>query len=411
MRNFRSVWMPAFFLLFPLTAQPQDSEPLFLVNARVIDATGGEPYEAAVLVRQGRIARIERNGTGQAPDGVRKLDLNGKYLLPGFIDAHVHINTADQARTALLSGVTTARSMGSGNFADVGLRELVRSGAVEGPELLAAGYHIRPHLADAFFLDEPTLAALMGGVHGADNYRKVTAANLEREVDFIKVVATDRAGLPETDPRRQIMTEEELAAVVAAARRAEVPVAAHAHGDEGGRAAVRAGVRSIEHGTYLSEQTLRLMKEKGTFLVPTLAVVRDLNEPDGDYDNTVLRLRGRHMLPRLQQMVRSAHQIGVPIVAATDTDYGPASLLRMAHDIQELTLCGLSPIEAIQSATLRAAQLLQIEDRTGTIQPGKEADLIAVEGNPLEDIGALQDILLVISNGRIALDRLQLGME
>ena len=411
MRNIRNAWMLTFFLLFPLTAQPQNSEPLLLVNARVIDATGGEPYQAAVLVRQGRIAGIERSWSGQAPEGVRKIDLDGKYLLPGFIDAHVHINTAGQARTALLSGVTTARSMGSGNFADVGLRELIRSGAVEGPELLAAGYHIRPHLADTFFLNEPTLAALMGGVQGVDNYRKVTAANLEREVDFIKVVATDRAGLPETDPRRQIMTEEELVAVVAAARRVDVPVAAHAHGDEGGRAAVSAGVRSIEHGTYLSEQTLRLMKEKGTFLVPTVAVVRDLTEPDGDYDNTVLRLRGRHMLPRMQQMVRKAHQIGVPIVAATDTGYGPGSLLRIPHDIQELTLCGLSPIEAIQSATLRAAQLLQIEDRTGTIQAGKEADLIAVEGNPLEDIGALQDVLLVISNGRIALDRLQLGMD
>lgn len=410
MRSFLAATIFSLALPSSLAAQPEPAQPLLLLNARVIDATGREPFDAAVLLRGGRIEGIERDWSGPPPEDARLLDLEGKYLLPGLIDAHVHINSAAQARRALLSGVTTARSMGSGNFADVGLRELVRSGAIQGPEMLAAGYHLRPHMAEAFFLNEPTLSALMDGVQGPDNYRKIAAANLEREVDFIKVVATDRAGLPDTDPRRQIMSQQEIAAVVAAARRAGVPVAAHAHGDEGGRAAVNAGVRSIEHGTYLSRQTLQLMKEKGTFLVPTLAVVRDLTEPGGDYDNTVLRLRGRHMLPRIQQTVRWAHQIGVPIVAATDTGYGEESLLRISLDIQELTLCGLSPIEAIQSATWRAAQLLKIEGRTGTIQPGKEADLIAVEGNPLEDIGALQDVLLVISNGRIALNRLEMGM-
>lgn len=413
MKIFRLAW-PFFlslFLLQPPAAQSGPPEPLLLVNARIIDASGAPPFKAAVLVRQGRIERIEKGWSDDEPEGVHRLDLRGKYLLPGLIDAHVHISTPQAARRALLSGVTTARSMGTGNFSDVGLRELVRSGAIEGPEFLAAGYHVRPQMPYPFFFNEPSLAGLMKGVRGADNFRRVTAANLEREVDFIKVVATDRAGLPETDPRRQIMTLEELRAVVQTAERAEIPVAAHAHGDEGARAAVLAGVRSIEHGTYLSKETLALMKERGTFLVPTVAVVRDLIEAGGDYDNPTLRMRGRHMLPRLQQAVAQAHRMGVPIAAATDTGYSEESLLRLSHDIQELANCGLSPMEAIQAATLQAARLLKIEERTGTVQTGKEADLIAVETNPLEDIGTLHDVLLVITNGRIALNRLQMGMD
>ncbi len=390
----------------PLAFQATSTQTLVLTNAQVIDASGAAPYRAAIVVSEGKIASIERDGAG-LPQGGRRIDLKGKFLLPGFIDAHVHIGDRMQARRALLSGVTTARSMGTSNFADVGLRELVRRGGIDGPEILAVGYHVRPGMSDAFFLDEPPLFEMMEGVQGADAFRRVTEANLSREVDFIKVVATDRAGLPETDPRRQITTLEELEAVVEAADRKGVPVACHAHGDEGARAAVLAGVRSIEHGTYLSDETLRLMKERGTFLVPTVAVVRDLTEADGDYDNPILRMRGRHMLPRVHSTVRRAHAMGIPIVASTDTGYGPRSLVRMGHDIQELILCGLTPMQALQAATVRAAELLGIADRTGRLKEGFEADLIAVEQNPLEVVDTLQDVLLVISDGRLVLNRVE----
>ena len=178
-----------------------------------------------------------------------------------------------------------------------------------------------------------------------------------------------------------------------------------------GRAAVSAGVRSIEHGTYLSEATLRLMKEKGTYLVPTVAVVADLMSPGGDYDDPILQVRGRHMMPRIMEVVRTAKRLGVPVVAATDTGYRANSTLTLQHEIEMLTKCGLTPMEAIQAATRVAAELLRIEGRTGTIQKGLEADLIAVDRSPLADILALQDVLLVVNDGKVALDRLSFSLE
>ncbi len=377
-------------------------EPLTLEGAWILDGRGDSPVQGSLRIEEGRIAQL-----GEQVDAAgRSIDLTGLYLLPGFIDAHVHVSTAEAARTALHSGVTTARSMGTSNYADVGLRELIRAGAVEGPEILAAGYHLRPRLAEPFFFQNPGLASLISGLSGPEDYRRAAAANLDRDVDFLKVVATDRAGLPETDPRRPIMTVDEIREVVELAAAREVPVAAHAHGDGGAAAAVEAGVRSIEHGTYLSRVTLELMRQRGTFLVPTLAVVKDLIHPGGDYDSEVLQVRGRHMYPRLCEAVRQAHALGVPVVASTDTGYGPRSILRLPHDLQELVACGLSPAEAIRAATSRAAELLGIGGRTGTIAAGMEADLIAVDRNPLEDIGHLQDVLLVISDGKVVVDRL-----
>jgi len=297
------------------------------------------------------------------------------------------------------------RSSGVSGFADVGLRELVRQGAVPGPDVLASGYHVRPRLADEAFLDTPSLAGLMaGGLRSPEDVRQAVRANLARKVDWIKVLATERAGLADTDPRKQALTEEQLKAAVEEA--GGVPVQAHAHGDEGARAAVRAGVRSIEHGTYLSAETIALMKEKGVFFVPTLTTVVDLVEAGGDYDVPALRNRGRHMLPRLRAAVRAAQQAGLKIATGADTGYGPNSLTRISHEVAAFVELGMTPAQALRTATLVPAELLRLEGRTGALEPGLEADLIAVEGNPLDDPVALQDVLLVVSNGRVALDRL-----
>ena len=398
--------------LLGLYARPASSqmETLVLTNANVIDGSSESPsLGRAVVDDDGRIVSIV--AADAAPSGGVVHDLKGKYLLPGLVDAHVHIGSTSQARRALRTGITTVRSMGTGNYADVGLRELAAKGIIESPEILAAGYHVRTHPAESLFINDPSLSDLWSGVHGADAYRRVTAVNLERGVDWIKITSTDRAGLPNTDPRKQTMTVDEITAVVDEATNRGVPVACHAHGDEGGRAAVLGGVRSIEHGTYLSEETLTLMKERGTFLVPTVAVVEDLMNPGGDYDDPVLQVRGRHMLPRVMEAVRTAHRLGVKIVAATDTGFRPDSTLTLQHEIEALTKCGLSPMEAIQAATSVAAELLEIDDRTGTIRQGYEADLIVVDQNPLENILSLQDVLLVVNNGKVVLDRLSFALE
>lgn len=381
-----------------------------IVNANVLDVRGGRILpNTTVVVREAKIATV---GPGAAPAGLTVIDARGRYVVPGLIDAHTHIGNLRAARTALESGVTTARSAGVSAFVDVGLRELVKKGAVAGPDVLAAGYHVRPQLAEDAFLNEPGLSPFLnGGVTSPDAIRQVVRANLARGVDWIKTTSTERAGLPETDPRRQLYTDAEVKVMVDEAAANGIPVMAHAHGEEGALAAVRAGVRSIEHGTYLSEEALRLMAEKGTYLVPTYATVVDLVEPGGDYDNRDLRLRGRHMLPRLRETVQRAMKLGVKIVTGADTGYGPNSVTRVSHEIAAFVEMGMPPLQALRAATTTAAELLALTPRTGAIEPGLEADLLVVERNPLEQAGTLDDPLLVMSNGRIVVDRLSFARQ
>lgn len=381
-----------------------------ITNASVIDVrTGTIARGATVLVQDGRITSV-----GAAPVASiarwTVIDARGRYLLPGLIDAHTHIDNLAAARRALESGVTTARSAGVSSYADVGLRELARKGAIAGPDMLAAGYHVRPQLANEAFLSDPVLSPFMsGGVTTADAIRQVVRVNLSRGVDWIKTTSTERAGTPDTDPRKQLYTDADVKVMVDEAGSKGVPVMAHAHGEEGALAAVNAGVRSIEHGTYLSEEALKLMRDKGIFLVPTYATVIDVAEPGGDYDHPGLRLRGQHMLPRLRETVERAHRIGVKIVTGADTGYGPNSLTRVAHEVASFVEMGMTPVQALQSATTVAAELLGLEKRTGAVEVGLEADLVIVERNPLQQIRTLQDPVLVMSNGRVAVNRVSFG--
>jgi len=403
----------ACFLISGLGWSPNavGAQDLVLTGAHVVDVASGEVLrDRTVVIRDGRIETVEARGDAErrrVPEGAETIELGGRYLAPGLMDAHVHFAGEDAARRALHSGVTTARSMGSSRYDDVGLAALVRAGHAEGPELFSAGYHVRPGIPFGFFLDHPELGHLRDDpVEAPEVIRTVVRANLERGVDWIKIPSTERAGLPETDPRRQVYDETQMGAGVEEAASAGIPVAAHAHGDAGARAAILAGVRSIEHGTYMSAETLRLMADRGTYLVPTIAIVTDLTQPGGDYDSATLRVRGRHMLPRLRETTRSAHELGIPIVASTDTGYGPQSVVRIAHELMEFVEhVGMSPLEALRSATVVAARMLGIQDRTGLIAPGMEADLIVLEGNPLDDVATVQDVLMVISDGRIAVRR------
>jgi imidazolonepropionase-like amidohydrolase len=384
--------------------------PTALVNANVVSVRDGTILPKATMVlRDGKIVSV---GSAAAPSGLTVIDVRGRYVIPGLIDAHTHIANLRAARTALESGVTTVRSAGVAGYVDVGLRELAKKGAIPGPDVLAAGYHVRPQLAEEAFLSDPVLSPFMnGGVTTADAIRQVVRVNLSHGVDWIKTTSTERAGLPETDPRRQLYTDAEVKVMVEEAALKGIPVMAHAHGEEGALAAVQAGVRSIEHGTYLSEDALRLMAQKGTYLVPTYATVLDLVEPGGDYDNRDLQLRGRHMLPRLRETIQQAIKYGVRIVTGADTGYGPNSVTRISHEIEAFVELGMTPLQALQSATSSAADLLAMTSRVGAIEAGFEADLVVVERNPLEQVRTLHDPLLVVSNGRVVVNRLTFAKQ
>lgn len=384
-------------------------EKIILFDVNVIDGVNSNVQkDMMIFISNGKIESIKN--IGSRPKGYRVIDLNGMYILPGFIDAHTHISSLDAAKRALESGVTTARSASTSGFQDVSIREMVKAGKLIGPDMIAAGIFVTPNLGETILADV-RLADLSNGVNKENELRKLVQINVDRGVDIIKTRGTERAGLPYTDPRKQTYTEKQLSIVVNEASKYNIPVMAHAHGDEGGFAAVKAGVRSIEHGTYLSKKTLSLMKKKGTYLVPTYTTVVDLTEPGGDYDNPILFIRGQHMLPALKATVKTAYEMGVKIATGADTRYGSNSTTRVGMEITNFVELGMKPIDAIRSATIIGAELLLIDDKTGSIEVGKEADLIVVTNNPLKNIRTIQDVVFVMSNGKIGLKRIPFNKD
>jgi imidazolonepropionase-like amidohydrolase len=373
-----------------------------LINARLFNGVDNEIFEGVtVFVVDGKIERVSGADEPISPDLI-VIDLEHNFLLPGLIDVHTHINSLEQAARALASGVTTVRTASVPAYQDVAMRELVRSGQLAGPDVVAAGVYVTPDLGETVLAD-PRLSAIDGRVDTDDELRLVVDVNADRGVDVIKTRGTERAGLPDTDPRKQVYSQRQLRVIVDAAARHGLPVMVHAHGDEGARAAVFAGARSIEHGTYLTTATLKLMKERGTWFVPTYVTMDEMNEEQYDH---VLRLRGRHMVPQLESAIREAEMLGVRIATGADNYYDNDSINRISIEVEELVRMGLSTFEALQAATVNSAELLQLQDTTGRIAAGYEADMILVPANPLTHVEALQDVLMVISNGRVALKRI-----
>jgi imidazolonepropionase-like amidohydrolase len=230
----------------------------------------------------------------------------------------------------------------------------------------------------------------------------LTRVNIARGAQVIKTRSTERAGLPEQDPRVQVYDARQIGAVVAAARRLAGGVLCHGHGDEGVRDSVIAGVRSVEHGTFATETTLDLMRRRGTFLTPTVSAVIDLAEPGGEYTDPRLVQRGRDMLVALQATVQAAFARGIPIAAGTDTSYTSASLSSIVTEIKALANLGLPKLAALRAATTVNAALLAREREIGRLRPGYAADAVVVGANPLDDLAALDDIRLVVAGGWIA---------
>jgi imidazolonepropionase-like amidohydrolase len=389
---------------FACAAQNESKESvLVLVHANLIDGVSPEVLtDATIVVRGGRIESVGKNAAAP-PAGAQVVDVKGRWLIPGFVDAHAHMNDLPAARRALQFGTTTARLLGVDHFADVGMRELHNNCWTDIPAVLAAGYQISPKMGTEFpfLLDFPNLYRLVSGVHGTDDVRAVVRAMASRHVDLIKFIATERAGTPDTDPRKRTFTDEEMSAIVDEARKAGLNVAAHAHGDEGARGAVLAGVHSIEHGTFLSDDTLALMKARGVYLVPTISAWDELE------DNPILHQRSRAMQPRARDTAGRAWKMGVKVVAGTDSSYEATGLgLRMPDEIAELVRSGMPPMDAIKAGTSLSAECLGIEKRTGTIKPGMTADFIAVDGNPIANIVALQELVLIVHDGKVIVNRL-----
>lgn len=394
-------------------------DPVVIRAAAMVDVERGELVrEAVVVVEGGRITAI---GAAAAPESARTIDLGDLTLLPGLIDAHTHLaydlegdwshragteTTAERAlrgaknaRRTVLAGFTTIRDVGSSGFVDVALGHAMEGGWITGPRVIGAGHSLgitgghcdetgwRPGVLER---DWRT-----GVADGTDEVVKAVRNQIKHGAGVIKVCAT--AGVLSHEPSvgAQQYSGEELAAIVEEAARHDRVVAAHAHGTEGIVAAVRAGVASIEHGSMLDDEAIRLMRERGTYLVPTtyLADVIDLSVLPPE-----IRAKAEWILPRARESVRRAIAAGVPIAFGTDAGVYPHG--DNAKEFGVLVDLGMEPIAAIRSATLNAADLLGVDDR-GRIAPGTLADLIAVSGDPLEDVRVLEDVRFVMLGGEV----------
>lgn len=386
---------------------------------RLLDVRKGTLTEGAlIIVRGGEIAEIRRQG-GRIPDGAEVHDLTAYTVLPGLIDAHTHtflqpgeydiqllkaslprrtLQAAAAARALLLAGFTTIRDLETEGalYGDADLRDAIADGLIPGPRMQVATRAISTTGNYALLGYAPEVAVPKGAqiADGADGMRRAVREQIEHGADWLKFYADYRKFLPtgEILDLRVTMTAEEMAALVDEAARRRRPVAAHCYGDEAAQAAVKAGVRSIEHGLFLGETTFKMMLERGVYYCPTLSAYRAGQEekPTPAWKSVVEGHR---------ESFRRALRMDVKI--ASGSDAGSIPHKDAARELVIMVEYGMPPLRAIRAATLVNAELLGWQDRIGAVEPGRWADLIAVEGDPLADITALRRVRFVMKGGEV----------
>jgi imidazolonepropionase-like amidohydrolase len=395
----------------------QSSSVLILEHANVFTGSTSSPQlDVTLTIADGRIQKIQPSSRiHEAAPIIRKIDLRGAWVLPGLIDAHVHLYDIQSAQRMLFDGVTTGRSMLTTGYQDVGLKALYSRGDKDLPEILAAGFPVVAHPntfipnISSLFLDNPDLddLRLLDRI-GVDGARRIVDDNAKRHVNWIKVFANGRAGVLSAEPTSRDLNDEELQAAVKEATALGIPSAVHAYSDDGVSAAVRAGVRTVEHGSLITEPTIRLMKERGVCFTPTLSAFYAYANPGANASPEYKALAARVLI-----MIRGSHQaitvarkLGVTIIEGSDSGYGSEEDHTLIDEILRLADAGLSPAEAIDAATEKSAACLRIENQKGSVRPGLDADLVVYQGDPTKDLGVLRNPLIVITRGSIYLDRI-----
>src|SRR5215475_5918717 len=411
------------------TQKPAD-KIYVLKAARLFDGKSNSVVSpGVVVVTGGKISAV--GATAAMPPGAQVIDFGDATLLPGFIDAHTHLtfpysddykqarldtlqktvgemalDASVNARVTLMAGFTTVRDVGSRDYLDVGLRNGIRNGDVPGPRMLVTVHALGStggHCDGADGYREGIFGhetgPLEGVINGPDQARYAVRLDHKYGADMIKVCASGGVLSPTDDVDTPQLTQEELNAIVDEAHALRLKVATHCHGAEAGRRAILAGVDSIEHGTFLNDEDLTLMKQKGTFLVPTLMAPQGLDEQikKGLYLPPLIQIKAQAAIDNIKIMFKNALAKGVNIGLGTDAAVYPHG--RNAEEFHQMVDLGMKPIDALKAGTSADAKLLNIADRTGSLEVSKLADVVAVPGDPTQNIRATEHVLFVMKEG------------
>jgi len=416
------LWLVVIACLCAL-AGAQAAQHVVIHAGHVLDVKTGKLLSDQMLViENGKIVSSGASSDIKAPADAVRIELPNATVLPGLIDAHTHLTMnpnfgyetlsisgprealigAKNARTTLMAGFTTVRNVGAGEYTDIALRDAIKAGDVPGPRIVASGppLGITGGHCDNNML-APEYHATDGGVaDGISAVQHKVRENIKYGADVIKICATGGVLSFGDNPQASQYTLEEMKAIVADAHRLGRKVAAHAHGAEGIRWAAEAGVDSIEHGSYIDDAGIAVMKEHGTYLVPTLYL--------GDWmiDNAGLThlpppllVKAQEVIPAARKNIAHAFASGVKVAFGTDAAVYPHGM--NAHEFAVMVRLGLTPLQAIQAATVNAADLLGWSGKVGTLEPGAWADIVAVDGDPVKDVTILEHVKFVMKGGEV----------
>jgi len=390
---------------------------------RLLDVKSGQMFrDQAIVIENDKIVSV-----GAAKDanitGATVVDLSQATVLPGMIDAHTHLTMdpghfgydglaistprealigAKNARITLLAGFTTVRNVGAGGYSDIALRDAVNAGDIPGPRILASGpaLGITGGHCDNDLLPYEFHSTAEGVADGVEAVQHKVREVIKYGADVIKICATGGVLSKGDDPNASQFTLEEMKAIVADAHRLGRKVAAHAHGAQGVQLASEAGVDSIEHGHLMDDASIATLKKNGTYIVPTLYLM-DWNRENADKAHLPDFLKAKMAMVSAQgaKNLQRAFEAGVKVAMGTDAAVYPHGL--NAHELAVYVRLGMTPIQAIRTTTLNAADLLGWSDKVGSIEPGKWADIVAVDGDPLSDVAALQQVKFVMKGGEV----------